>query len=186
MIFDHFAELNWLAVVVATLAWFVFSAIWYSLPPISEGWQRAAKVDASQGASVVTLAIPTLIGYFVATIAVAMLVSGIGASTFDEGLALGIVLGLIGIVFIVAGTYAFVKTQEGYTSMNAFSAAQNVKLAYNEEGQLIDRGEVEGAQAIMALLTDEWGYPVQAGEQSGDALADRTRRQVARHRAVDL
>lgn len=94
MILDHFAELNWLAVVVATLAWFVFSAIWYSLPPISEGWQRAAKVDASEGASVVTLAIPTLIGYFVATIAFAMLVSGIGATTFDEGLALGIVLGL--------------------------------------------------------------------------------------------
>jgi hypothetical protein len=77
---------------------------------------------------------------------------------------LGIVLGIIGIVFVAAGAYAFIKTQEGYTSLNKFSAAQNVTLAYNEDGQLVDRGETEGATAIMALLTDEWGYPVVAAD----------------------
>ena len=77
---------------------------------------------------------------------------------------LGIVLGLIGFAFVAAGGYAFMKTQEGFTSLNSFSAAQNVQLAYNEEGQLVDRGETEGAQAIMALLTDDWGYPVVASE----------------------
>jgi hypothetical protein len=78
--------------------------------------------------------------------------------------ALGIVLGLIGFAFIAGGGYAYFKTQEGAASLKAFSAAQNVQLSYNEEGQLVDRGEVEGAQAIMALLTDDWGYPVVAGE----------------------
>jgi len=77
---------------------------------------------------------------------------------------LGIVLSLFGLVFVVASGYAFVKVQEGQTSLNAFSAAQKVSLAYNEEGQLVDRGTTEGAQAIMALLTDDWGYPVQAAE----------------------
>ncbi|MGH2428353.1 MAG: hypothetical protein ACRDGV_05625 [Candidatus Limnocylindria bacterium] len=77
---------------------------------------------------------------------------------------LGIVLGLIGFAFVAAGAFAFMKTQEGYTSLNAFSAAQGVELTYNEEGQLIDRGEPEGAQAIMALMTDDWGYPVVSGE----------------------
>lgn len=77
---------------------------------------------------------------------------------------LGIVLGLIGLAFLAAGAFAFIKTQEGNASLNAFSAAQNVQLAYNEDGQLVDRGEVEGAQAIMALLTDDWGYPVVAAE----------------------
>jgi hypothetical protein len=77
---------------------------------------------------------------------------------------LGIVLGLIGFAFVAAGAFAFMKTQEGYTSLNAFSAAQGVELAYNEEGQLVDRGEPEGAQAIMALLTDDWRYPVVSGE----------------------
>jgi hypothetical protein len=81
---------------------------------------------------------------------------------------LGIVLGLIGIAFVAAGAFAFMKTQEGYTSLNAFSSAQNVQLAYNDEGQLVDRGETEGAQAIMALLTDDWGYPVVAAELDPD------------------
>ncbi len=77
---------------------------------------------------------------------------------------LGIVLVVIGVAFVAAGALAFVKTQEGYKSLNAFSAAQNVQLAYNQDGQLVDRGEVAGAEAIMALLTDQWGYPVVAAE----------------------
>ena len=74
--------------------------------------------------------------------------------------ALGIVLGLIGLAFLAAGGFAFLKVQEGTASLKAFSAAQDVQLTYNEEGLLVDRGETEGAEAIMALLTDDWGYPV--------------------------
>ena len=77
---------------------------------------------------------------------------------------LGIVLAVLGLVFAVGSAYAFIKVQEGYRSLNAFSAAQNVTLSYNEDGQLVDRGEVEGAQAIMAMLTNDWGYPVATAE----------------------
>lgn len=77
---------------------------------------------------------------------------------------LGIVLALIGLAFVVAGGFAFFKVQEGTASLKAFSAAQNVELTYNDDGQLIDRGETAGAVAIMALLTDDWGYPVVTSE----------------------
>ena len=77
---------------------------------------------------------------------------------------LGLVLAAIGLVFVAAGGFAFMKAQEGYRSLQAFSAAQNVKLNYNEEGQLVDRGETEGAQAIMALLVEDWAYPVVASD----------------------
>jgi hypothetical protein len=77
---------------------------------------------------------------------------------------LGIVLAIFGLAFVIGGGYAFMKTQEGYRSLNAFSAAQNVKLTYNEQGQLTDRGTTEGAQAIMALLTQDWAYPVNSAE----------------------
>jgi len=77
---------------------------------------------------------------------------------------LGIVLTIFGLAFMVGAGYAFVKVQEGQRSLQAFSEAQGVKLTYNEQGQLTDRGEVEGAQAIMRLLTQDWAYPVQAGE----------------------
>ncbi len=77
---------------------------------------------------------------------------------------LGIVLGIIGLAFVVAGGFAFFKVQEGSASLKAFSAAQGVELAYNEDGQLVDGGETAGADAIMALLADDWGYPVVASE----------------------
>jgi hypothetical protein len=81
---------------------------------------------------------------------------------------LGIVLGVIGLAFVVAGGFTFFKTQDGTASLNAFSAAQNVQLTYNEDGQLVDRGETAEAQAIMALLTDDWGYPVATGDLNPD------------------
>ncbi|MEX2183032.1 MAG: hypothetical protein WEC14_01150 [Chloroflexota bacterium] len=77
---------------------------------------------------------------------------------------IGLVLAVFGLVFVMAGGYALIKTQEGYRSLQSFSAAQGVELAYNDQGQLVDRGEVEGAQKIMALLTVDWGYPVVASE----------------------
>jgi hypothetical protein len=77
---------------------------------------------------------------------------------------LGFVLAVLGLAFGVASAYAFMKVQEGQKSLNAFSAAQNVKLSYNDQGQLVDGGKTEGAQAIMSLLTSDWGFPVAAGE----------------------
>ncbi|HEY7452719.1 MAG TPA: hypothetical protein VIA02_09445 [Candidatus Limnocylindria bacterium] len=73
---------------------------------------------------------------------------------------LGIGMVLIGVSFLLAGGYSFLKVQEGYRSLAAFSAAQNVTLSYNEAGQLVDGGETAGAEEIMTLLTEDWGYAV--------------------------
>lgn len=73
---------------------------------------------------------------------------------------LGIVLSVIGLLFVVGGGVAYSQVQDGYGSLQSFSEAQNVQLSYNEDGQLIDRGTTEGADAIMVLLTEDWGYPV--------------------------
>jgi len=77
---------------------------------------------------------------------------------------LGIVIIVLGVVFAGAGIYAFTQVQAGNDSLQAFSAAQNVELSYNEAGELVDRGTTEGADAIMALLVDEWGYGVNEGD----------------------
>ena len=73
---------------------------------------------------------------------------------------LGYLLAIIGSAFVVAGGVAYTKVQDGYDSLQAFSEAQSVTLTYNEEGQLTDRGTTEGADAILALLQDDWNYPV--------------------------
>ena len=51
---------------------------------------------------------------------------------------LGLGLVLMGLVFFAAGGYTLYKTQQGASALQAFSAAQNVKLTYNADGQLAD------------------------------------------------
>jgi hypothetical protein len=77
---------------------------------------------------------------------------------------LGIGLVVMGIVFFAAGGYTLYKTQQGANALQTFSAAQNVKLNYNDQGQLVDRGETAGAEKIMGLLVNDWGYSVDKGE----------------------
>ena len=77
---------------------------------------------------------------------------------------LGALLALIGLGFLIGGGVAYAKVQDGNDSLQAFSAAQNVVLEYNEDGQLTDRGETAGADAIMELLVDDWKYPVVESE----------------------
>jgi hypothetical protein len=77
---------------------------------------------------------------------------------------LGVFLVIVSVGYFVGAGVAYSKTQGGYGSLEAFSEAQNVELTYNEDGQLIDRGATEGAQAIMDLLEDEWDFPVVMGK----------------------
>jgi hypothetical protein len=72
---------------------------------------------------------------------------------------LGIALALVGIAFIAAGGFAYIKQQEGAASLQAFSEKQNIKLAYDDKGQLGGENPEEAA-GIMALLTQDWKYPV--------------------------
>lgn len=81
---------------------------------------------------------------------------------------LGIVLAVIGLIFVVAGAVAFTRVQDGYEAMQTFSEAENVTLSYNEDGQLTDRGTTEGADAIMVLLAEDWGYAVVASDLNPD------------------
>jgi hypothetical protein len=86
---------------------------------------------------------------------------------------LGVLLSLVGLAFLVGAGVAYAKVQDGYTSLQAFSSEQNVELSYNEDGKLVDRGETEGAEAIMSLLEDDWKYPVVESDlDPNDPLVD--------------
>jgi hypothetical protein len=77
---------------------------------------------------------------------------------------LGVVVAVFGLAFLAGGGYAYYKTNQGAQALHAFSAAQNVKLTYNEAGQLTSGGGTEDADKIMSLLTNDWGYTVDKGE----------------------
>ena len=72
----------------------------------------------------------------------------------------GIMLMVFGLTFFIGSGVAFMMYQDGANSLQSFSEVQGVELTYNEDGQLVDRGQTEEADKIMTMLTDEWGYPV--------------------------
>ena len=81
---------------------------------------------------------------------------------------LGIFLIIVGIGYFVGAGVAYSKVQGGYDALQSFSSAQNVELSYNEDGELVDRGETEGALAIRSLLEDDWGFPVVSADLDPD------------------
>ena len=81
---------------------------------------------------------------------------------------LGALMVVIGLGFLIGAGVAYSKVSAGYDSLNAFSDEQNVTLTYNEDGDLIDRGTTEGADASMSLLKDDYKYPVVDGDLDPD------------------
>lgn len=77
---------------------------------------------------------------------------------------LGIFLVIVGIGYFVGAGVAYSRAQDGYDSLGSFSEAQNVQLSYNEDGELVDRGTTENAEAILSLLEDDWNFPVVDGD----------------------
>ncbi len=73
---------------------------------------------------------------------------------------LGIVLAVFSLVFIAAGAFTAYKVNDGRNALQAFSAAQNVKLSYDQNGQFVSGGSAEEGAAILALLKNDWGYNV--------------------------
>ena len=80
----------------------------------------------------------------------------------------GVIMLIVGIVALGAAGYAYMQLQGGAAALQGFSDAQDVRLSYDAEGQLIDRGTTEGAVAIMALLKDDWKWPVAEGDLNSD------------------
>jgi hypothetical protein len=76
----------------------------------------------------------------------------------------GVVVAIIGLIGVIGGAYGWTRIQEGASALAGFSAAQNVTLSYNDQGQLVDRGTTEGADAIKQLLGETWKWPINNGD----------------------
>lgn len=81
---------------------------------------------------------------------------------------LGFLMGIMGLLFVIAGIYGLTQVKNGYDALNTYSAAQNVTLSYNEEGELLDRGTPEGAEPILDMLENEWGWTIKRSELDPD------------------
>jgi hypothetical protein len=93
MSFDALGEVNWLAILLGTVAWWILGAIWYMPSLFGKAWMRSIgqEMSAEQRPGVGIYVVP-LLAYFVATIAAAMLARATGSTTFGHGIVLGLVL----------------------------------------------------------------------------------------------
>ena len=97
MSFDVLSEVNYLAVVVAALAFFAWGAIWYAPPVMGRVWQRHVGLTQEQLRPNPMVFLGTYVAYFLMALTLAAIARSTGASDFGDGLILGLFVG-IGIV----------------------------------------------------------------------------------------
>jgi hypothetical protein len=76
---------------------------------------------------------------------------------------LGVVVAILGLLFVLGAGIAAYKVKQGSDALGAFAAAQNVNLNYDEDGNFLS-GDAEESAAILSLLKDDWKYPVVMSE----------------------
>ena len=107
MSFDVLSELNWLAVLVATVAFFVLGGIWYSNAVFGKAWARADGFSRPEGEKpgAVWYVVP-YISNFIGVLVTAMLAVATGSTTVGDGLVLGGVVGVgfSGVILVISLT----------------------------------------------------------------------------------
>lgn len=106
MTFDVLGDINYLAALVAALAYFAIGAAWYSPVLFSKQWLRAIGREGQQPETPgAMLFVGTLIAYFIQAVVLAAIARTTGATELVDGLVLGIFVG-VG----VAATIVWVNT----------------------------------------------------------------------------
>ena len=96
MSLDMIGQLNWLAVIVGAVIYFVLGAVWYAPPLLGRAWQRSIGWDLEATppqVKITTYAIP-LLAYLVMAVATGMLAAATGSDTLGSGIMLGLVVGI--------------------------------------------------------------------------------------------
>lgn len=107
MTFDVLGDLNWLAVLVAALAYFAIGALWYAPPVFGKVWMAAGGMTMPEAGTRPSPAIyvTPLIGSLLSAVALAMLAVATGSDTLQRGIVLGLVVAIgfaVSISFVTA------------------------------------------------------------------------------------
>lgn len=115
MSFDLLGEVNWLAIVVATVAYWILGAIWYANSVFGRAWQRASGTELAEGYRPGPgLYIGTLIANFLTVMATAMLAVATGSTDVSDAIVLGVVVGIgYAVALLLLGAVTETKPNAG-------------------------------------------------------------------------
>lgn len=91
------SDINWLAVLVATLAYFILGAIWYSKALFAPKWAKLVGIQMNSEASkkgLGTMMMGSFILIIVTCIALALLVVRLDLFVLASGIKLGLITGI--------------------------------------------------------------------------------------------
>lgn len=102
-----FSDLNWWAIIVATVIYMVLGSVWFSPSGFGKLWARALNRKTSEMSNANTGYTLTLVGALVQSFVLANFVRDLGLTTASEGVALGITVWLGFICFVGASETIF-------------------------------------------------------------------------------
>jgi hypothetical protein len=119
---DIFSHINWLAVVVAALAYFFLGAIWYS-SLFRNAWIRAAAVNVNEAdmrKGFARIMITSFLTVLVTSIGLALLITRIGLGGWMTGLKVGLIAGVCFSAATIFNSYLFEKRPIALSLINGF------------------------------------------------------------------
>lgn len=103
--FDYLADINWLAVLIATVAFFAVGSIWYSSALFGKQYREA--IGQESETPEVSAMVTNFVAWFVAAAALAWFFAAIGVSDVLDGVLWGLLasIGFIGTNRVVGQAY---------------------------------------------------------------------------------
>ena len=116
-----FGDVNYLAVLVAAVAYWLLGALWYSPPLFAKQWAAGVGISLPQSGErpPIVLFVTTFIAFFVVALAMAFLAGAGGAVTFGQGLLLGLITGVGFVVTVLLVTHAYEQRPASVWLINA-------------------------------------------------------------------
>lgn len=118
-----FGGVNWLAVIVATVAGIVVGFVWYAPPVFGRRWAKAAGIDLPQPGQVQpTTYVGAIVIALVTAYVLAVLIRGLGAASLADGAVVGFVAWLGFVATWLASGVFFERRPTAWWAINAGQA----------------------------------------------------------------
>lgn len=107
MEFSTFGKLNYLAILVATIAYWMLGALWYAPPVFGKRWMAESGVTPEAGRGQAGLFILTFVLYLITVTGLAFVGAEMGATKVNDGIQLGLGVGVAFTAAAIWVTHAY-------------------------------------------------------------------------------
>jgi hypothetical protein len=119
---EFFSEINWLAVLVAAVAYFLLGAIWYSFL-FRDAWVKSSGVnvnDPNAKKGVAGIMVTSFITILVTSIGLSFFITRIGSGGWMSGLKVGLIAGICFCAMAIVNSYLYEKRPLALQMINSF------------------------------------------------------------------